>query len=59
MNATDTEQLVRRIAKSELSMTSRLGYVALLLVASAMTVIVVALWITEPGLPGRAKSAAA
>jgi hypothetical protein len=46
---------VRKLAGAELSMTSRLGYVALLLVAAAMTTVIVALWITEPGLPGRAR----
>jgi hypothetical protein len=53
----DTESRIRRLAKSELSMTSRLGYVALLLVAGAMTVIIVSMWATEPGLPGRARFA--
>jgi hypothetical protein len=48
-------QDVRKLASGELSMTARLGYVALLLVAAAMTVIVVSLWVTEPGLPGRAR----
>ena len=56
-NAQDSELRIRMLAKSELSLTSRLGYVALLLVASAMTVIVVTLLTTEPGLPGRARVA--
>ena len=46
---------IRKLADAELSMTSRLGYVALLLVAAAMTTVSVSLWITEPGLPGRAR----
>ena len=50
-------QDVRNLAHSELSMTARLGYVVLLLVASAMTVIIVTLWTTEPGIPGRARAA--
>jgi hypothetical protein len=53
----DTERLVRRLAKSELSMTSRLGYVALLLVAGAMTVIILALLTTEVGVPARTRTA--
>ena len=55
--AQDSERRIRMLANSELSMTSRLGYVALLLLASAMTVIVVTLLTTEPGLPGRARVA--
>lgn len=46
---------IRKLAGAELTMTARLGYVALLLVAAAMTTVVVALWLTEPGLPGRAR----
>jgi hypothetical protein len=46
---------VRKLAGAELSMTSRLGYVVLLLAAAAMTTVIVALWLTEPGLPGRAR----
>jgi hypothetical protein len=48
-------QHVRKLAGDELSMASRLGYVALLLVAAAMTVIVLSLWISEPGIPGRTR----
>ena len=48
-------QDVRKLAGAELSMTARLGYVALLLVAAAMTVVVVSLWVTEPALPARAR----
>jgi hypothetical protein len=46
---------IRKLAGSELTMTARLGYVALLLVAAAVTTVIVALWITEPGLPARAR----
>lgn len=44
---------VRRLAGAELSLKARVGYVALLLVAAAMTVVVVSLWATEPALPIR------
>ena len=44
---------LRRITRLELSPSSRLGYVALLLGAAAMTVLVVALLLTEPALPAR------
>lgn len=46
---------IRKLAGAELTMTARLGYVALLLGGAAMTTVVVALWLTEPGLPGRAR----
>ncbi|HUQ11296.1 MAG TPA: hypothetical protein VM146_13360 [Steroidobacteraceae bacterium] len=42
---------VRKLAGSELSLKSRLGYVALLLVAAGVTVVIASLWITEPSLP--------
>lgn len=48
-------QDVRQLAGAELSMVSRLGYVALLLVSAALTVVVVSLWLTEPGLPARTR----
>lgn len=44
---------VRRLADRELSVPSRLRYVALLLAALGMTVVVVSLWATEPALPLR------
>jgi hypothetical protein len=44
---------LRRLAAAELSLPSRLGYVALLLAALTMTAIVGALWLTEPRLPLR------
>lgn len=50
-------QNVRRLAGGELSLKARLGYVVLLLVAAAMTVIIVSLWVTEPFLPARTRLA--
>jgi hypothetical protein len=50
---------LRRLTTSELSLPSRMGYVALLLAASAMTAVVTALLITEPSLPLRASIALA
>lgn len=44
---------LRRLTALELSLPSRLRYVALLLAASAMSAIVIALLLTEPGLPTR------
>jgi hypothetical protein len=44
---------LRRLTSLELSLPSRLRYVALLLAASTMTAIVVALLVTEPVLPAR------
>ena len=44
---------LRRLTSLELSLPSRLRYVALLLAASTMTAIVVALLVTEPELPAR------
>jgi hypothetical protein len=46
-----------RLARTELSLRARLGHVLLALVASAMTIVVVSLWLTEPVLPTRAKAA--
>jgi hypothetical protein len=43
-----------RLADTELSLRSRLGYVALLLAALMMTSVVGSLWLTEPSLPRRA-----
>jgi hypothetical protein len=45
--------VIQKLARGELSVKARAGYVALLLVASAMTAGLVSLWITEPGLPLR------
>jgi hypothetical protein len=41
---------LHRLVAAELSLPSRLGYVALLLAAAMMTTVVGALWITEPML---------
>jgi len=48
---------LRQLADVELSLPSRLGYVALLLAALTMTGIVAALWLTEPTLPWRTRVA--
>ena len=44
---------LQRLLDTELSLPSRLGYVALLLAALTMTAVVTALWATEPVLPLR------
>lgn len=44
---------IRNLAGGELSLRARLGYVALLLAAVSMTVVIASLWITEAGLPPR------
>lgn len=44
---------LRGLLDAELSLRSRLGYVALLLTSAAMTAVVTSLWLTEPVLPGR------
>ncbi|HEY6125636.1 MAG TPA: hypothetical protein VIV63_13375 [Steroidobacteraceae bacterium] len=49
--------MVRKLAQGELSVRARLGYVALLLASSAMTVVILSLWLTEPVLPLRAQIA--
>jgi hypothetical protein len=49
--------LVRRIAEAELSTRSRVAHGMLLAAALAMTVVIVALWLTEPNLPVRARTA--
>ena len=48
---------LKHLTQSELSMRARLAHVMLALVASAMTVIVTSLWLTEPALPSRTASA--
>jgi hypothetical protein len=50
-------QDVRQLAGAELSLAARLGYVALLLVATGMTVIIGSLWLTEAALPVRTQLA--
>jgi len=44
---------IHELVKGETSMKRRMGYVALLLAAAAMTTVIVALWATEPALPLR------
>ena len=44
---------LRRLTALELSLPSRLRYIALLLVAAALSSVVIALLVTEPTLPGR------
>jgi hypothetical protein len=46
--------MVQKLARGELSVRARLGYVALLLVSSAMTMVIMSLWLTEAWLPLRA-----
>jgi hypothetical protein len=48
---------IRRLAQGELSIRARIGYVSLLLVAAAMTAVVLSLWLTEPALPARTQAA--
>ncbi|MEO8076762.1 MAG: transmembrane transport protein [Acidobacteriota bacterium] len=48
---------LHRLVAAELSLPSRLGYVALLLAASMMTTVIGALWITEPALRPRTQLA--
>jgi hypothetical protein len=50
-------QDVRKLAGAELSLKARLGYVALLLVSTGMTVVILSLWFTEPALPFRTQLA--
>jgi hypothetical protein len=45
---------LRQLVDAELSVLSRVGYVALLLAALTMTAVVGTLWATEPTLPMRA-----
>lgn len=45
---------LHRLVDTELSIPSRLGYIALLLAALTMTGVVGTLWATEPSLPARA-----
>ncbi len=49
--------MIQKLARGELSVKARLGYVALLLVSTAMTVGLVSLWVTEASLPMRAQFA--
>jgi hypothetical protein len=54
---TESMAMVQKLAHGELSVKARLGYVALLLVSSAMTVGVLSLWLTEAFLPVRTQMA--
>ncbi|MGH8638603.1 MAG: hypothetical protein ACREUZ_15820 [Burkholderiales bacterium] len=44
-------EAMQRLMAGELSMRTRLGYTALLVISTAMTGVVGALWLTEPSLP--------
>lgn len=44
---------LRHLARTELSMRARIAHVLLALAASAMTILVTSLWLTEPALPAR------
>jgi hypothetical protein len=48
---------LQRLTRTELSRGARLGHVVLALGASAMTIIVLSLWLTEPALPLRTRIA--
>jgi hypothetical protein len=50
---------LERLARTELSLGRRLAHVLLALVASAMTIVVVSLLLTEPALPPRTMTALA
>jgi hypothetical protein len=46
-------EAARGLVDAELSLRPRLGHVALLLAASMMSTVIIALWLTEPALPIR------
>jgi hypothetical protein len=48
---------VRALARNELSFKARVGYVALVLAATIMIVVILSLWLTEPTLPVRTQVA--
>jgi hypothetical protein len=48
---------VRALARKQLSLSARVGYVALLLVAAGMSVVTGSLWMTEAALPARTQLA--
>ncbi len=50
-------QAAQQLLRSELSMSSRLPYVLLLLLATAMVIVIGSLWLTEPSLPMRTQGA--
>jgi flagellar biosynthesis component FlhA len=53
----DSMAKIRKLADGELAIKARLGYVALMLLALAMTTVIISLWFTEPYLPLRAQLA--
>jgi hypothetical protein len=53
----DSLESIRAMAHGQLSVKSRVGYVALLLAATGMSVVIVSLWLTEPVLPARTQLA--
>ena len=53
-----TSAAAHHLVDAELSAASRFGYVTLLLVSLAMSVVTGALWLTEPALPARASGRA-
>jgi hypothetical protein len=53
----DSMAMIRNLAHNELSVKARLGYVALLLAATGMTVVIGSLWISEIHLPVRTQLA--
>jgi hypothetical protein len=53
----ESRTMVQKLARGELSVKARVGYVALLLGSSAMTVVIVSLWFTEAYLPLRTQIA--
>ena len=54
---TDSLERIQAMARANLSLSARMGYVGLLLVSAAMTTVVISLWITEPSLPVRTQLA--
>ena len=48
---------LERLARTELSLAARMAHVVRALVASAMTIVVASLWLTEPSLPVRTMTA--
>ena len=48
---------LERLTRTELSRAARLGHVLLALAASALTIVIVSLWLTEPALPLRTQIA--
>jgi hypothetical protein len=48
---------LQRLSRTELSRGGRVGHVLLALSASAMTIIILSLWLTEPALPLRTQVA--